>query len=103
MTGSAVSQLENTSWVFYVQYRMKHTSPQRKFGLRNPPGTLAHFPPGPRVEGLYPGLGTQNSLGQRRCPGQKVLKWVPPRKWLIYIPVSDGPGPPIVGARGKKG
>lgn len=64
MSGSAVSQFENTSWVFRVQYQMETHLTSEAVWAAESVGTPAHFsPPGPRVEGLHPGLGTQNSLG----------------------------------------
>lgn len=56
--------------------------------------TLAHFSrPGLRVG--------YSELDQRRCPGQKVLKWVP-RKVAGVYPCASAPCPPIARAGRKE-
>lgn len=106
------SQFKSTSWGFMPNIRWKPTqstdpvtSPQRQPRLQNP-APLLTFPvlscpgtaPGWRLP--VPRVG-YSELDQRRCPGQKVLKWVP-EKWLVCIPVPRLPVPPIARARRKE-
>lgn len=83
MTGSAVSQFENTSWVFRVQYQMEtHPTSQAVWAaesIRHPCSLLSSWP---QSGGPVPRVGYSELTRLKEVSRAEGAEVGPPRKWL---------------------